>query len=53
MFSPGWLRSLGILAEGACQAITAKEVCYNNTYVSTRAEIEWQYAGSWPTVKLL
>lgn len=40
---PGWLRPFGILAGCACQVLTAQEVCYNNTYVSTRAEIEWQY----------
>lgn len=40
---PGWLRPFGIFAGCACQALTAQEVCYNNTYVSTRAEIEWQY----------
>lgn len=40
---PSWLRPFGILAGCACQALTAQEACYNNTYVSTRAEIEWQY----------
>lgn len=39
----GWLRLFGIKAGCACQALTAQEVCYNSTYVSTRAEIEWQY----------
>lgn len=38
----GWLRLFGIKAGCACQALTAQEVCYNSTYVSTRAEIEWQ-----------
>lgn len=40
---PGWLRPFGIKAGCACQALTAQEVCYNTTYVSTQAESEWQY----------